>query len=125
MSWIRQDKLFGGIPTGGTVDFAFADLTPETVIVGLTPARLRGQRALRPVRGLGAPHRGPGGRASDRPGPADDLHLPACAITSAAHPVATLMMRDMITRIANSPDADPASGTDQRWKKRERSKPGT
>ena len=37
MSWIRQDKLFGSIPTGGTVDFAFADLTPETVIVGLSP----------------------------------------------------------------------------------------
>jgi hypothetical protein len=26
MSWIRQDKMFGDIPSGGTVDFAFATL---------------------------------------------------------------------------------------------------
>ena len=37
MSWLRQDRMFAGIPTGGTVDFAFADLTPEAVLVGLTP----------------------------------------------------------------------------------------
>ncbi len=37
MSWIRQDRMFQDLPTGGTVDFAFADLTPETVIVGLSP----------------------------------------------------------------------------------------
>jgi hypothetical protein len=35
MSWIRQDRMFKDIPTGGLVDFAFADLTPEHVIVGL------------------------------------------------------------------------------------------
>ena len=37
MSWLRQDRLFSGIPTGGTVDFAFADLTPDAVLVGLSP----------------------------------------------------------------------------------------
>src|SRR5690606_17105042 len=37
MSWLRQDRMFQEIPSGGTVDFAFADLTPEAVIVGLTP----------------------------------------------------------------------------------------
>lgn len=37
MNWIRQDQLFGRIPTGGLVDFAFADLTPDHVIVGLNP----------------------------------------------------------------------------------------
>jgi len=37
MSWIRQDKMFRSIPTGGTVDFAFADLTPELVVMGLRP----------------------------------------------------------------------------------------
>lgn len=37
MNWIRQDQLFGQIPTGGLVDFAFADLTPDHVIVGLNP----------------------------------------------------------------------------------------
>lgn len=36
-NWIRQDRMFGDIPTGGTVDFAFADLTPDQVIVGLSP----------------------------------------------------------------------------------------
>jgi len=37
MSWLRQDQLFAGIPTGGMVDFAFADLTPDAVLVGLQP----------------------------------------------------------------------------------------
>lgn len=37
MSWLRQDRMFRALPTGGTVDFAFADLTPECVIVGLNP----------------------------------------------------------------------------------------
>jgi hypothetical protein len=36
-NWLRQDAMFGAIPTGGTVDFAFADLTPDFVIVGLNP----------------------------------------------------------------------------------------
>lgn len=34
-NWLRQDRLFKAIPTGGVVDFAFADLIPECVIVGL------------------------------------------------------------------------------------------
>jgi hypothetical protein len=38
MSWLRQDKMFGNIPTGGVVDFAFADLTPDYVIVGMRPS---------------------------------------------------------------------------------------
>jgi hypothetical protein len=37
-NWIRQDRMFQHIATGGTVDFAFADLIPETVIVGMGPA---------------------------------------------------------------------------------------
>ncbi len=37
MNWVRQDQMFGGIPTAGLVDFAFADLTPDHVIVGLNP----------------------------------------------------------------------------------------
>jgi hypothetical protein len=37
-NWIRQDRMFQHIPTGGTVDFAFADLVPDTVIVGMAPA---------------------------------------------------------------------------------------
>jgi hypothetical protein len=34
-NWLRHDRLFGDIPTGGVVDFAFADLTPDQVIAGL------------------------------------------------------------------------------------------
>jgi hypothetical protein len=37
MNWIRQAEMFKEIPTGGTVDFAFADLTPEHVITGISP----------------------------------------------------------------------------------------
>ncbi|MBA3438950.1 MAG: hypothetical protein H0T92_03665 [Pyrinomonadaceae bacterium] len=37
MNWICQDHMFRHIPTGGTVDFAFADLVPEQVITGLSP----------------------------------------------------------------------------------------
>jgi hypothetical protein len=38
MSWIKQGPMFKAIPTGGLVDFAFADLTPDYVIVGLRPS---------------------------------------------------------------------------------------
>ncbi|HEU5099384.1 MAG TPA: glycoside hydrolase family 2 TIM barrel-domain containing protein [Roseiflexaceae bacterium] len=41
-NWIRQDRMFQHIPTGGTVDFAFADLIPDTVIVGMGPAEFEG-----------------------------------------------------------------------------------
>jgi hypothetical protein len=37
MNWVRQDSMFKEIPSGGTVDFAFADLTPEHVITGISP----------------------------------------------------------------------------------------
>ncbi|MDQ1591140.1 MAG: hypothetical protein QOG71_1767 [Pyrinomonadaceae bacterium] len=37
MNWIRQADMFREIPSGGTVDFAFADLTPEHVITGIPP----------------------------------------------------------------------------------------
>jgi hypothetical protein len=36
-NWIRQDQMFQAIPSGGMVDFAFADLIPENVIVGFDP----------------------------------------------------------------------------------------
>lgn len=37
-NWIRQDRMFQHIPTGGLVDFAFADLIPDQVIWGFGPA---------------------------------------------------------------------------------------
>jgi len=36
-NWLNQDVLFKDIPTNNTLDFAFADLTPEHVIHGIHP----------------------------------------------------------------------------------------
>ena len=99
MSWIRQDKMFRGIPTGGTVDFAFADLTPETVIVGLTPrdfaANVHSGLFVGWVHHLVA-------LVAERP--IDRGRVMICTYRLrdhlGSHPVATLMMRDMISRLA-------------------------
>jgi hypothetical protein len=37
LSWLRQETLFRDLPTEGLVDFAFANLIPESVIVGIPP----------------------------------------------------------------------------------------
>ena len=103
MSWIRQDKIFQGIPTGGTVDFAFADLTPETVIVGLTPRDF----AANVHSGLfvGWVHHVVAlvAERPDRPGAADDLYLPAAGAPGHAIPWRRSMMQDMIGRLAAAP----------------------
>ncbi|HKH83391.1 MAG TPA: glycoside hydrolase family 2 TIM barrel-domain containing protein, partial [Gemmatimonadales bacterium] len=99
MSWIRQDKIFKGIPTGGTVDFAFADLTPETVIVGLTPrdfaANVHSGLFVGWVHHLVA-------LVAERP--IDRGRVMICTYRLrdhlGSHPVATLMMDDMIGRLA-------------------------
>jgi glycosyl hydrolase family 2 len=107
MSWIRQDKVFGGIPTGGTVDFAFADLTPETVIVGLSPRDF----AANVHSGLfvGWAHHIVA-LVAERP--IDRGRLMICTYRLrdhlGTHPVATIMMNDMITRMAGSSTSAPA-----------------
>jgi hypothetical protein len=107
MSWIRQDKIFGGIPTGGTVDFAFADLTPETVIVGLSPRDF----AANVHSGLfvGWAHHIVA-LVAERP--IDRGRLMVCTYRLrdhlGSHPVATIMMRDMIARMAGSTTSAPA-----------------
>jgi hypothetical protein len=99
MCWIRQDRIFGAIPTGGTVDFAFADLTPETVIVGLSPRDFAAHVHaglfvgwLHHVVALVAE------RSVDRG------RLMICTFRLrdhlGIHPVATLMLRDMVERLA-------------------------
>jgi hypothetical protein len=99
MSWIRQDKMFGDIPSGGTVDFAFADLTPETVIVGLTPRDF----AANVHSGLfvGWLHHVVA-LVAERP--IDRGRLMICTYTVRDHlgtnPVASIMMRDLIARTA-------------------------
>jgi hypothetical protein len=102
MSWIRQDRIFQDIPTGGTVDFAFADLTPETVIVGLSPR----DYAANVHSGLfvGWVHHIVALVAERR---VDRGRLMVCTYRLrdhlGAHPVATIMMQDMLTRLAETP----------------------
>jgi hypothetical protein len=106
MSWIRQDKIFSGIPTGGMVDFAFADLTPETVIVGLSPR----DYAANVHSGLfvGWAHHIVA-LVAERP--IDRGRLMICTYRLrdhlGTHPVATIMMRDMIARIAAAGISEP------------------
>ena len=99
MSWLRQDRMFQDIPTGGTVDFAFADLTPETVIVGLTPrdfaANVHSGLFVGWVHHIVA-------LVAERP--IDRGRLMICTYRLrdhlGTHPVATIMMRDMIRRLS-------------------------
>ena len=105
MSWIRQDRLFQGIPTGGTVDFAFADLTPETVIVGLTPrdfaSRVHSGLFVGWVHHIVA-------LVAERP--VDRGRLMICTYRLrdhlGQHPVATIMMHDMIQHMARKSVAE-------------------
>jgi hypothetical protein len=104
MSWLRHDRLFGGIPTGGVVDFAFADLTPESVIVGLTPRDF----ATRVHAGLfvGWVHHA-AALVAERA--VDGGRIVICTFRLrehlGAHPVATIMMRDMIAHVARRVEA--------------------
>ncbi|HEU4698851.1 MAG TPA: glycoside hydrolase family 2 TIM barrel-domain containing protein [Gemmatimonadales bacterium] len=98
-NWLRQDRMFGRIPSGGTVDFAFADLTPEAVIVGLTPRDFAGN--VHAGLFVGWIHHVVG-LVAERP--LDRGHLMACTFRLrehlGVHPVATIMMEDMIARTA-------------------------
>ncbi len=104
MSWLRQDRLFKGIPSGGTVDFAFADLTPDAVLVGLNPRDF----ASRVHAGLfvGWVHHVVA-LVAERP--VDRGQLMACTFRLreqlSQHPVATIMMDDMIQHMARKPAA--------------------
>jgi hypothetical protein len=110
MSWLRQDRMFRDIPSGGTVDFAFADLTPETVIVGLTPrdfaANVHSGLFVGWVHHIVA-------LVAERP--IDRGRLMVCTYRLrehlGAHPVATIMMRDMITRMALARAPDQSHST--------------
>ena len=101
LSWIRGDRVFGDLPTGGLVDFAFADLTPDTVIVGLSPRDF----ASHVHSGLfvGWIHHTVAlvaERAIDK----GLLLISTFKLRDqlGSHPVATIMMRDMIRRLATS-----------------------
>ena len=99
-NWLRQDQLFGDIPTGGLVDFAFADLTPDHVITGL---RTRDYAAdvhaglfvgwLHDTVGLVAERRFGAGRLLTSTFRLHE-HVPG-------NPVATIMLNDMIRHLAS------------------------
>jgi hypothetical protein len=99
MSWLRQDRLFTGIPSGGTVDFAFADLTPDAVLVGLSPRDF----SSRVHAGLfvGWVHHVVALVAERR---VDEGSLMACTFRLrehlGQHPVATIVLDDMIRHMA-------------------------
>lgn len=107
MSWLRQDKIFKEIPTGGTVDFAFADLTPETVIVGLSPRDFAG--SVHAGLFVGWVHHVVALVAERM---VDRGRLMVCTFRLrehlGSHPVATLMMRDMIARVTRPLPASAA-----------------
>jgi hypothetical protein len=99
MSWLRQDRMFGAIESGGTVDFAFADLTPEAVIVGLAPRDFANE--VHSGLFVGWVHHVVALIAERR---VDRGHLMICTYRLreqlCSHPVATIMMRDMLARLA-------------------------
>ncbi|MCS6846841.1 MAG: glycoside hydrolase family 2 TIM barrel-domain containing protein [Anaerolineae bacterium] len=99
-SWIRRDAMFGDIPTDNVVDFAFADLTPEHVILGVHPFHwLRGVHAGIFV---GWIHKNAALVAERHIGRG---RMIACTFRLrdhlASHPVAAVMLRDMVARLAN------------------------
>ena len=99
MSWLRQDRLFTDIPTGGTVDFAFADLTPDAVLVGLSPRDFASQ--VHAGLFVGWVHHVVALIAERR---VDAGRLMACTFRLGEHlgqhPVATILLDDMIRHMA-------------------------
>jgi hypothetical protein len=98
-NWLRQDRLFSDIPTGGLVDFAFADLTPDHVITGLRPRDYAADVYaglcvgwLHDMVGLVAERRFGAGRLL-----ASTFRLHEHA---PGNPVATIMLNDMVRHLA-------------------------
>jgi hypothetical protein len=99
LNWIRHDVLFKDIPTGNVVDFAFADLTPDHVILGVHPYHWPAD--VHAGLFLGWIHKSAALVAERREGRGKLLvstfrlrdHL-------VAHPVAATMLRDMVIHLA-------------------------
>ncbi|MCS7056701.1 MAG: beta galactosidase jelly roll domain-containing protein [Thermoflexales bacterium] len=98
-SWIRHDAMFRDIPTDGVVDFAFADLTPEHVILGVHP--FRWPRDVHAGIFVGWIHKNAALVAEQRVGRG---RMIVCTFRLrdhlASHPVAAVMLRDMVMRLA-------------------------
>jgi hypothetical protein len=105
MNWIRQADMFKEIPTGGTVDFAFADLTPEHVITGISPRDFATDVHaglfvgwLHHIAALVAERRYGNGR----------LLISTFRLREhlTKNPVASIMLCDMISHLMKEPDAN-------------------
>jgi hypothetical protein len=106
-NWLNQNRLFREIPTGGMVDFAFADLTPDLVITGLSTRDFASNVHaglfvgwLHHCVALVAERRVGNGR----------LLISTFRLRQqlAKNPVAAIMLRDMISHLAGNSVADSA-----------------
>ncbi|BCX02994.1 MAG: hypothetical protein KatS3mg053_0932 [Candidatus Roseilinea sp.] len=99
-SWIRRDVMFGDIPADNGVDFAFADLTPEQVILGVHP--FHWPRDVHAGIFVGWIHKNAALVAERRVGRG---RMIVCTFRLrdhlAAQPVAAVMLRDMVTRLVD------------------------
>jgi hypothetical protein len=98
-NWLNQDKLFKDIPTDGLVDFAFKDLTPEHVIHGVHPTHFAND--VHAGLFLGWIQK-PVALVAERVVGRGRLLISTFRIGAhlATHPVAAVMIRDLIARSA-------------------------
>ena len=99
-NWLCQDVMFKDIPTNGTVDFAFADLTPDNVIHGVHPLHFQNQ--VHSGLFLGWIHKVVALVAERQIGSAGKLLISTYRLSKSltTHPVAAIMLRDMVARLA-------------------------
>jgi hypothetical protein len=100
-NWIRQDRMFQHIPTGGVVDFAFADLIPDTVITGFAPAEFEGD--VHAGLFVGWLHHTVA-LVAERQIAAGRLLISTFKLSQhlSAHPVARVMLRDMLAYVTRA-----------------------
>lgn len=98
-NWIRHDAMFRSIPSNNLVDFTFADLTPEHVITGFHPR----DYAASVHSGLfvGWIHH-TAALIAERPVGEGRLLISTYRLQEnlTTHPVAEIMLRDMIAHVA-------------------------
>jgi hypothetical protein len=100
MNWIRPDRMFTAIPTGGVVDFAFADLTPDHVIHGLSPRDFAGD--VHAGLFIGWIHHTVALVAERRFGAGRLLISTFRLLEHPSHPVAAIMLRDMVEHLTGA-----------------------
>ena len=94
-NWLNQDVMFKDIPTGGRVDFAFADLTPDHVIHGMHPFHFAND--VHAGMFLGWVHKAVALVAERRVGRGTLLTSTfRLREQLATHPIAAIMVRDMV-----------------------------